>query len=609
MPTILLVTANDPDARLHKLSEEGKEIQRTLNSATGRDFDVALLPDTSIRDLIEEFKVPNRQIEILHYAGHADGQTLRLADNDADASALAEKIRLQGTVKLVFLNGCATKGQVTFFHAAGVPFVIATARPVGDEKAHWLSTQFYQYLTLRRSLRGAMEEVVIDAKRLTKKIWFRDDRGISAFSDEAPAEPAEFEWGLYVKPGQEAADYSLPFSSRAAQQASDLRHTAFLDKLLFALENVSGAELAEIKKLTANIRRGGNVPDNTKIAELLKVLPYTLGVRLRQIVADPNERNDDYYRGLLYDFVMFFETLLHHSVALLAAQVWQDKEKTFAHPPADVKTLHNFLHQNRLMEPPESYLPALEMLTNWLRSANPEAPLPLGDAQWNYLRSPKFREASDFFFLQKQYFWQRVRRKEEETLEHCVIAQAHVNEAFGHFSFLVQHVMASVRGINVINFRHLPQDFDPIENIVSRLVVSGSEPEPMPGRAMMENKSVLSFVGGELGIGLSSLNLFPFVIDRNVFTGKPNNEVDLYLFAGYFSPKAESGGSDCFHFVSVKNPEMVWQFDENSYAVSLLHLGEKTSETHEQNHLMANAWEFKNYLTEYRNQFLKLVEV
>lgn len=601
MPTVLIVTANDPVARLGKLSEEGKEIQRTLNSAYGRAFESVLVPDTSIKDIIEEFKVPNRKIEVLHYAGHADSNMLRLTDGSASASALADKIRNQKTVKLVFLNGCATKGQVTYFHSAGVPFVIATSRPVGDIKAYWLATQFYQYLTLNRSLRQAMEEVVIDAKKLTEKIWFQDDRGICLLNEGAPEE--DIEWGLYTNPGQENTDYSLPFSRPNVSAVSEVQHTVFLEKLVFSLEEVNSPALSEVRKLAINIRRGSEVLNDLKIRELLKVLPYALGVRLRQITAAPDKRSGEYYRELLYDYTFFFETLLHHTLALLSAQVWQDKGNTFTRLPKNIHIIRNFFRQNQLLEPSVNYVPAIEMLVAWLHDIDPGVVLPVGDEQLNYLRSNEFQQAADFFFLQKQYYWQRVRQNEEETLKNCMTAQGYINEAFQHFSFLVKHVMASVRDINVMNFRHLPLQYD---NIVSKLLVANAEPTPISGQDMMENKSVLSFFEAEPSIDTSSLNLFPFIIDRNVFTGKPSKEVDLYLFVGYYP--AKHGGDDCYHFVSVSNPGKVWCFDEKQHPVSLLHLDEETTLVHEQNHLMANAWEFKNYLTEYRKQFLQLIQ-
>jgi hypothetical protein len=599
MPTILLLTANDQNERLEKLTAEVKEIQRTLNSAYGRDYETVLVPETSLEDLIQEFNVPNREIEVLHFAGHADGNTLQLTDGNLEAEALAAKIRTRQTVKFVFLNGCATKGQVKFFHNASVPFVLATSRPVDDTKAQWLATQFYQYLTLNRTLRQAMEEVVIDAKKITQKITFSNDRGVYGIEDDTP--DSTLEWGLY--PAREDADYSLPFSRHRQDSVPELQHTVFLDKLVFALSDLDSMHLADLKKVAANIRRGLSVSNDEKIKKLLAALPYTLGVRLRKMVADPSERSNDYFRDLLYDNAMFFETLLHHTVALLSAKIWQEKQRSFQHVPQNIGEVRLFLRQNRLHESPEAYAPVIHILDHWLRTTDPQSPLLLEEETRGYLQSPGFREACGFFYLQKQYYWQRVRLQPAEALENCILAQTYLQDAFRNFRFLARHILASVRGINVMNFRHLPLEYD---NMVSRLVVTEAEPAPIAGKDMMENKSVLSFYETQPALGVDSLNLFPFVIDRNVFTGKPNNEVDLYLFCGYFP--GQEGGNECYHFVSVSDPGKVWRFNEQQDYVSLLHLDEEKSRIHEQNHLMANAWEFKNYLSEYRNQFLQLVQ-
>ncbi len=596
MPTILLLTANDPADKLNQLAAEGKEIQRALNSAHGKAYDVALLPECSTADFIKELMVPNREIEIVHYAGHAGSGRLRLTDTDAEAAALAEKLRSQGTVKLVFLNGCATRGQVQFFHGAGIPFVFATSRPVGDDKAYWVATQFYQYLTLGRSLQEAFAEVVTDAQKLSKKVHeFRRDRSIGF--DAAAGEDDAVEWDLYARPGSEDADYRLPFNRPPRQATGGVDHSAFLDELIFALENVDAPALSALKKLAGTIR-DGSVPNNKKIAELLRVLPYTLGVRLRQINADPSDRGNDYYRELLYDYAFFFETLLQHTAALLCAQIWQHKDRAAA-VPAGFPVLRRHLSGNQLGEAPGAYLPVLEELLNWMEQAGVKNMLPFGKSQLDYLRSERFSAADNFFFLQKKYYWQRVRLKDEEALENCFIAQEFLGEAFRQFSFIVQYVLASVRGVNVRNFRHLPVVY---HNIVSKLILAQPEPDTLPGAAMMENKSVLCFDTAEFEPGTPSLNLFPFIIDRNVFTGKPNDEVDLYLFAGYFTP--DGADKPCYQYVSVQNPGKIWRFDESQNRVSLLHVGEPASLVHEANHLMAGTGEFRNYLQEFRKHFI-----
>lgn len=602
MSTILILTVNDPQNSLKKLSEEGKEIQRILNAAPARTFDTALIPDASIQDLISEFKVPDREIEVLHFAGHANSQGLQFTDDRADASILAGKIRLHRSLKLVFLNGCATRKQVQYFHEAGVPFVVATSRPVGDSKAHWIATQFYQYLTLKRSLKKAWQEVVSDVDLLKKKLALQTVRGVMPRVRETNTD--QLEWGLYIKENKEGIDYQLPFSTSTLNKISEVSHTIFLDELIFALDYIDNPHLQKLQILSSSIKRGSSVPNNKKIAELLNTLPYTLGLRLRYITAEPDIRSREYYRELLYDYAFFFETLLHESFALLCAQIWQDKEKAFNQLPEEVGSIRHFLRENRLTENPYTYAKEILILIEWLRLYNVQ-PVPFSDSLMDYLQSDDFKEASNFFFLQKQYFWQNIQLQEMEALTNAIQAQHYIKQSFPHFNFLVNYILVSVRGINVMNFRHLPKHFNPIENMVSRLILTESEPMSLSGKQMMENKSVLSFYKSQPGIGTKSLNLFPFIIDRNVFTGKINDEVDLYLFTGYFRSLSKG---EAFHFVSIKDPGKVWRFDLQEHNVSLLHIDETTSIIHEQNHLMANAWEFKNYLAEYHSQFLQFLQ-
>ena len=603
--TILLITANDSNSPLNNLSKESKEIQRILNSIPNRDYETILVPDTSITDIIEEFKVPNRIIEVIHYAGHADNMTLRLSDTDANAKELAEKIKLQGSVKFVFLNGCATSGQVKFFHDAEVPFVLATVRNVADQKAQWVAIQFYQYWMLKRSLKLAMEEVVIDARNLSNNINFKNERGlVKRIKETDPKE--DLPWGLYIKEGMEEIDYFPPIKIISNNKSTKLIHTRFLDKLIFTLDKSKDSNFSDIKKIATNIKRSGNVTDESKTLELLKILPYTLGLRLRQIVSEPYEVGSEYYRQLLFDYVFFYETLLHHTVALLSAQLWEDKEKIFSCKPKDTTCVKDFLGEDRLKCHTSSYRPIILMLIDWIKQYKGDSGILIYHEMVDYLKSEAFEATANFFYLQKKYYWQRVRMKSEEAIQNCFVAQRHINDTFPHFKFILKFKFASVRGINVINFRHLPSDFESIENLVSKLVMNEQEPSPIVGTSMMDNRSVLAFFEKEPNIETESLNLFPFLIDRNVFAKVPNEEIDLYLFTGFFSTSEDK--APCYHYASVSHPNKVWQFkDPNKEEVNFLHLGEEARIEHEYNHLMSSPWELMNYFDQYNEQFLKHV--
>ena len=81
--------------------------------------------------------------------GHADGDRLLLqsAFESAPAYGLATLLGQQRGLKLVFLNGCSTRPHVKRLLDAGVPAVIATARPIDDAVAAEFAAAFYQAST------------------------------------------------------------------------------------------------------------------------------------------------------------------------------------------------------------------------------------------------------------------------------------------------------------------------------------------------------------------------------------------------------------------------------------------------------------------------------
>lgn len=598
MPTILLFTANDPDQRLLQLSREGKEIQRLLNSVPGRDYDIVLVPDATVPDIIEELKVPDREVEIIHYAGHAGPDQLRLTDGDVEAQALAEKLRNLRTVKLVFLNGCATRAQVQFFHAAGIPFIVATRRKVEDERAFWVAFQFYQYLTLGRSLREAYNEVVIDNQKLRKHVVFASERTLAPRSGaEKPDDMPELAWGLYDRDEDQAADYSLPLRRRQPPGVDQVSHTPFLKKLVLSLEEIERPDFAEVRTLAQSIQRRG-APDGSMKDVLNKVLPLTLGIRLQQITALPDDFSGEYYRQLLYDYVFFFETLLHHTAAFLFARLWNEYRNGQVPLP---EVARNLLHTNQTAAPPDIFSPAILALKQRITSESLPMDIPADSSLWSYLASSAFQEASDFFFLQKQYYWQRARRKPNEALESCLLSQQHLMTAFPHFVPIVRHTMVAVHHIHVTKLRYVPEEYD---NLVSHLTFSVRSPRQQQEKNPMENHSILCFdlPRHEYVPTTPSLNLFPFIIDRNIFSNT-KQEVDLYLFSGYFPSRA--GGRPHYHFTSVRDPGKIWCFDEEDEAPTTLHLGDSTSPIHTANHLMIEPEELRYFLKKFSDQLLK----
>jgi hypothetical protein len=97
------------------------------------------------------------RIAIFHFGGHAEpGRLLMESAFEASPAAegcsayadgLAALLGQQRGLKLVFLNGCSTRPQVQRLITAGVPAVIATARPIRDDVAFDFALAFYTALT------------------------------------------------------------------------------------------------------------------------------------------------------------------------------------------------------------------------------------------------------------------------------------------------------------------------------------------------------------------------------------------------------------------------------------------------------------------------------
>ena len=212
LPIVFLAFANDLDNHLNTLKDESRDIFRSLQGLE-KDNVIAIHREESaqVDELYNDLLAYDDQIVIFHYAGHADGSMLQLEGGLASAGGIAGLLAQQASLKLVFLNGCATKDQVKLLHQAGVPAVIATAVKINDSKATSLSTAFYAALASGQSIYEAFDSAhnYIEAKFINKdehQLKFTRQPNFSFAEQETAAEVQnyEFEWTLYTRPDAEA---------------------------------------------------------------------------------------------------------------------------------------------------------------------------------------------------------------------------------------------------------------------------------------------------------------------------------------------------------------------------------------------------------------------
>ncbi len=213
-PIIFLTFANDPDAHLGLLKEESRRLYGALEELDRKEY-LKLIREESaqVKDIFAAFTKNKDRIAIYHYAGHAAGTKLELEAGSGNADGLAKLMGEQEGLQLVFLNGCSTKGQVQGLLDAGVPAVIATAVPIEDRKAMEFSQQFYEALANRRTIEQSfkMAQAYLETKySKSVEVVMRDASWVGASDLDSSM---DMPWGLYVQKDkeQDILSWKLPF--------------------------------------------------------------------------------------------------------------------------------------------------------------------------------------------------------------------------------------------------------------------------------------------------------------------------------------------------------------------------------------------------------------
>lgn len=212
---IFLAFANEPPLKsghLRNLSVESRHLEAILEQNVGAEKKAWLRePHATLDDILSTFRHYRNRIVVFHYGGHANNyqllfETAEGENAPADALSLANFLAHQAGLHLVFLNACATQGQIEALHRAGVAAVIATDQAVDDAVATEFSSQFYQGLTSGATIKTAFNEAA-EAVKAKKGSDFRGLYWGDALSRQLNTVPPP--WVLYPPEGP-AVDWSLP---------------------------------------------------------------------------------------------------------------------------------------------------------------------------------------------------------------------------------------------------------------------------------------------------------------------------------------------------------------------------------------------------------------
>lgn len=543
-PVILLTFSNHPDDYLDKIVSEQKAIKRALLDFVDNNYlEVRDVQHASTEEIFYLVNRYHQRLHIFHYGGHANQQSLQLEARIgvvqiADAQGIAGLLGTQQQLKLVFLNGCATSGQVKVLLDAGVPAVIATRVSIDDEEAQQFSRQFYQALatgsTIAESYRKAKAYLMtINSNREIEDITATRNIKLERATN------GDILWGLYFRTGREdVLNWTLPTESAlqidfGSDRWKQQRKAPINDLLVdHSLKAIRDSQI--VKELARRIhaeRKAGNAgrkpTDAEKKDAIVRAFPAPVSVHLRALFSQQLSREYDTAR--LRQLVNTYRQTMTFLTFVLLSEVWdagharreplqmtvnerRQLEAFFQLNDFTVATFNYFdlvgallqvVHRNEI----SLYIEALKVIPNgW--QANPK----LSDANAHFQRIQVELDG----------------RIPDQLIEsYAVACEHHLTRVLEELHFLVYYKMAVVKHIEVFQLKNIPPTAyrHIIVEIDNNYQDIGEKDRQQELEEPTDMESVLLY-SDRLH---PSLNLSPFIIDENALLREYNSK--MYFFS------------------------------------------------------------------------------
>lgn len=530
---VFLSFANSEKAYLPQLKAEGRALKKALRPLEQRGFiSVEKEESTSADELLELLASYKDQLCIFHYGGHAGDDLLALEGKNAQAKGLAKLLGEQKNLKLVFLNGCSTKGQVETLFEAGVKAVIATSVDVEDEQARYLAISFYQALVNKRSIKRAFEF----AKSAVEMVFsnspdIRVFRGIvMAFDEEMPE--VSVPWGLYVQPEyeDEIFKWRLPYY---AKQGMEDHMISYIDQHIKANRHVVMV-LEEMCRYNPDIYtemievQAGeekSKDSSTFMDLIIKNFPWVIGSQLRLLLIY-KEPNEDRLEQLLSTYFVCAKVLYF----ILLANLWKEISGM---KEADKKAHSNIFVENHLLTEANllgfDFLKGIKRLMTKLQEIEGQLFVSEFERFYDSLSSDTALSKAHAYLEDIRFSYMKL--SEPETKNECEVVEEALSIVLKNAAFLANYHMLTVRNIQIDNPPFSPEayelDLGRLNAIVNTSLRLYDDSNNRRKEAYTNCRSIV-LVPNENDLR-TFLNLSPFIIDKNTFLDK--SAIDLFLYA------------------------------------------------------------------------------
>jgi hypothetical protein len=531
---IVLAFANQEDDHLNLLKEESNEIRRALRPLEKRDFIRIEHEESTTTKELSEMLMDNRdEVHIFHYAGHAGNDELLLEDGLAHEQGLARILGMQKNLKLVFLNGCSTKGQVDKLFDMGVKAVIATSAPINDTKAKDFSIAFYKALTYKYSLKRAFEfaKGEVELRHRETPVIEMQHRKIGGAS--TPSVPKDaMPWGLYVQPEfeQEIYNFRLPYYKEITVSPDILGSVTTNQYITQVLQEMCRYN-KDIYTKMVEIRNGDEVKrDSSYYFKLVfENFPLVIGEQIR-VLKQMQLPNMARLEQLISTYIVTTQTLYY----ILLSNFWEEATKKKGFSKNDFLKKNSINHDNCLSF---DYIKGMIDIYNRMKTADMSFFAPEMETLITNVTTDGHDTKTSYDMLEiLRGSFQTMNTADIEAK--CIEVEMAVANILWEAAFLVGYEIFSVRDIE-IRFPRASSISYELDWGVADTNTSLFNDENFRKRDVFTNCDSVVMIGyGRDGDMKNYLNLSPFIVDKNTYhkvvrdenTVQKNRLIDLFLF-------------------------------------------------------------------------------
>lgn len=570
MQQIFLAAAHHHSSPLPSLVAELRAIEKILRPLQQQNrLQFTSNRATNIEDVFNIF-TQNKNISIFHYAGHANGEQLYLEEkgNIKGIAALfglnKKTTDLWSPLRFVFLNGCATKGQVSSLHEVGVQVIIATNVEIEDKIAFLFASTFYETWTVEGKTLIEAFEVAKARVKTEKQASLVTSNRVFGF-ENAKDYTEHIPWGIYFNPQLENTEVVKNWILNEKPRLPKM--------LLHAVKPVVSQSLRElVYTFVRTDREAGKMVRRQRkdpLMVLIERLPWIVGTHLRRLFAvDADQAMVKPSRERLKELIEAYSSLSQFISYLVLSILWNSKRKhRNLYPEKDFHVLPFSIIPTKEECVSVDYIFKLKVYCEALRQIKDSTTDSLDLLPKIEAFIQKVEDEND---LRQPYLimenWKQAMATGEERLEALIQLRAEENQGglkqlvleaetiFARFLhatlFLTQYKLHTIRSITVNKLHNLEEERPYSHYTIPLHAASGQLETLMAEReSATDNYCLLLTKRGETEDVLAdAVNLSPFYLDRSSYIGN-NTKSYPAIFALAYREGLDSESSYVFQYI------------------------------------------------------------